>query len=77
MMQTTVDLPDALYRESEALAALRGATVEQFIIEAVSKELHGNASSTPGNREVELPLIHSTRPGTLDLAKFDFDDLLG
>jgi len=75
-MQTTVDLPDALYRESEALAALRGATVEQLIIEAVSKEVHGNAS-TPGNREVELPLIHSTRPGTLDLKNFDFDDLLG
>jgi hypothetical protein len=24
-----------------------------------------------------LPLIHSKRPGTLDLSNFDFDELLG
>ena len=79
-MQTTVDLPDALYRKGVALAASRGATVEQFIIEAVAKAVQGNlrsSTSDSGNREVELPLIHSKRPGTLDLSNFDFDELLG
>jgi len=79
-MQTTVNLPDPLYRKSEALAASRGATIEQFIVEAVKKEVQGNlrsgASSAYGDREVELPVIRSTRPGTLDLSHFDFDDLL-
>jgi hypothetical protein len=28
------------------------------------------------NPEVELPVIPSKRPGTLDLSHFDFDDLL-
>jgi hypothetical protein len=79
-MQTTVNLPDFLYQKSEALAASRGATVEQFIVEAVEKEVQGNlGSGTPGSfgdREVDLPVIRSTRPGTLDLSNFDFDDLL-
>jgi hypothetical protein len=79
-MQTMVDLPDALYQRSEALAASRGSTVEQFIVDAVAKEVRGNlgsgASGACGEREVELPLIRSERPGTLDLSHFDFDDLL-
>jgi hypothetical protein len=79
-MQATIDLPDALYRKGVALAASRGATVEQFIIEAVAMAVQGDLRSSvpdPGSREVELPLIHSKRPGTLDLSHFDFDELLG
>jgi hypothetical protein len=79
-MQTTVNLPDSLYQKSEQLAASRGATVEQFIVEAVKNEVQGNLGSgapdSYGDREVELPVIRSTRPGTLDLSHFDFDDLL-
>ena len=80
VMQTTVNLPDSLYEMSEALATSRGATVEQFIVEAVSKEVQGNLGSGTGaiygDREVELPVIRSKRPGTLDLCQFDCDDLL-
>jgi len=79
-MQTTVDLPDALYRKGAALAASRGASVEQFIIEAVANAVQGDlrsSASDPGHREVKLPLIYSKRPGTLDLSNFDFDELLG
>jgi hypothetical protein len=80
VMQTTVNLPDSLYRKSEELAASRGATVEQFIVEAVKNEVQGKlgsgTSGTWGDRQVELPVIRSKRPGTLDLSHFDFDDLL-
>ena len=79
-MQTTVNLPDSLYHKSEALAASRRVTVEQIIVEAVAKEVQGTAvsgaSGTYGDREVELPVVRSMRPGTLDLSRFDFDDLL-
>jgi hypothetical protein len=79
-MQTTVNLPDSLYQKSEALAASRRVTVEQIIVEAVAKEVQGTvvsgASGTYGDREVELPVVRSKRPGTLDLSRFDFDDLL-
>ena len=79
-MQTTVDLPDALNRKGIALAASRGATVEQLIVEAVAKEVQGDpgsGASDLGNHELKLPLIHSKRPGTLHLSNFDFDELLG
>lgn len=80
VMQTVVDLPDSLYQESKTLAASRGATVEQFIVEAVAKEVQGNLGTGTqglhGDREIELPVVPSKRPGTLDLSHFDFDDLL-
>lgn len=41
-MQTIVNLPDSLYQKSEALAASRGSTMEQFIVDAVKKEVQGN-----------------------------------
>ena len=41
-METTVNLSDALYQKSEELAASRGATMEQFIVEAVAREVQGN-----------------------------------
>ena len=79
-MQAIVNLPDSLYRRCEVLAASRGASVQQFIVEAVAKEVQetfesGNLGSS-GGREVELPVIRSGRPGTMDLSRFDFDDLL-
>jgi hypothetical protein len=79
-MQAIVDLPDSLYQRSEALAASRGASVEQFIVEAVAKEVQGSlesGKSRPSDgRDVELPVIRSEHPGTMDLSRFDFDDLL-
>ena len=80
LMQTTVNLPDSLYHSSEALAESRGATVEQFIVEAVKKEVQSTLVSHTAAQcidgEVALPLIRSRKPGTLDLSKFDFDQLL-
>jgi hypothetical protein len=79
-MQTIVNLPDSLYHKSERLAASRGATVEQFIVEALTKEVQGNLGTGTfgsfGDRDVDLPVIRSRRPGTLELSNFDFDDLL-
>jgi hypothetical protein len=79
-MQTTLNLPDSLYRESVTLAASRRTTVERLILEAVAKEVQGNfgpeTRAAGGDRGVELPIVPSNRPGTLDLSDFDFDDLL-
>jgi hypothetical protein len=78
-MQAVINLADALYHKSAAVAASRGATVEELIIEAVAKEVQAGSesnSSTYGTREVELPVIPSKRPGSLDLSRLDFDELL-
>ena len=74
-MQATVNLPDSLYERSAALAAARGATVEQIIVDALAKTI--DEALSPGDAgNADLPLIRSARPGTLDLSRFDFDDLL-
>jgi hypothetical protein len=75
-METTVTLPDVLFEESAALAASRGATVEQFIVQAVAKEVGACHFGATGDQHVELPIVTSKHPGTLDLSHFDFDDLL-
>ena len=75
---TTVNLPDALFQETEALAASHGATIEQLIVESVTKHVRamGPAALPDVVGSKTLPVIHSRRPGTLDLSNFDFDDLL-
>jgi hypothetical protein len=78
VMQTMVNLPGSLYRKSEAVAASRGTTVEELILQAVAKEVECSPHSAPGDSgfRVELPIIRSKHPGTLDLSGFDFDDVL-
>ncbi len=78
-MQATVNLSDSLYEKTEALAVSRGTTVEQIILGAVADAVQEKFEAPRGcfgDLEIELPVIRSNRPGTLDLSSFDFDDLL-
>ena len=38
-MKTTMELPDALFRETKALAARRGLSLRQVIVEALAQKL--------------------------------------
>ena len=42
-MKTTVELPDALVRQSKALAAARGVTLRRFFTEALEEKLRRSA----------------------------------
>ena len=42
-MKTTIELPDALFRQAKALAAARGVTLKQFFTEALRERLRGDA----------------------------------
>jgi hypothetical protein len=75
-MQTSVDLPDALFEKSAAIAASNGTTVEQFIVEAVTKEIYKRDAQVYCGDQPDLPVIRSRNPGLLDLSDFNFDDLL-
>ena len=73
-MRTTIDLPDALYKEVKATAARRGMSLRALITEAVEHELQTppRAAAKP----VRLPLVRSKRPGHLKLTNAQIDDLL-
>ena len=38
-MKTTIELPDALFRQSKSLAAARGVTLKYFFTEALEEKL--------------------------------------
>ena len=46
-MKTTIEIPDHLYREAKARAALRGTPLREFVSEALAEKLaRGNSGIT-------------------------------
>ena len=75
-MRTTIDMPDALYRKTKAIAALRGSSMKDVIIRAVEREVTSTPKEKPKRGRIDLPLIKTWHGKKLDLTNFDFDDLL-
>ncbi len=75
-MQTTIELPESVYQKSAEVARKRGFTVEELIVDVLEREVASESGSPLAGQRVTFPLIHSKKPGTLDLSNFDFDDLL-
>ena len=73
-MRTTIDMPDTLFRKTKAVAALRGSSMKDLIIQAVEREVTNPAPAAKRKR-IELPLIKSWKGRKLDLTGFDFDEL--
>lgn len=71
-MRTTIDIPDETYRAIKILAAERGTTVRELVLEGM--ELARLHRSTPA-KKFEVPVIRSKRPGTLDLTNEQIDEL--
>ena len=74
-MRTTIDLPDVLFRRAKATAAVRGMSMKKLVIAAIERETQPAAPSPPAKRR-EFPIVHLKHKKTLDLAGFNFDDLL-
>ena len=64
-MRTTVDIPDALYRELKAKAARDGRSVKELILRSVEGELHKPVRDR--GRRITRTLVPSKRPGTLKI----------
>jgi hypothetical protein len=47
-MKTTVEIPDSLYRQIKARAALKGQSIKDFLIEAVRSKLAGEKTKPKG-----------------------------
>lgn len=72
-MRTTIDIPDETYRDLKIKAAREGIPVRQIVLRGVQRELEG-ADEKPV-RKLQLPLIRSKRPGTLNLTNEQIDEL--
>ncbi len=74
-MRTTIDLPDTLFRKTKAIAALRGSSMKDLIVQALEREV--TATAPPSKRKrAKLPIIRTWKGRKLDLTGFDFDELL-
>jgi hypothetical protein len=63
-VRTTIDIPDALYRELKGKAASEGHSIKELILRGVEHELKNRNRRT---RRVSPPIVRSKRPGTLEL----------
>jgi hypothetical protein len=72
-MRTTIDIPDETYRDLKVKAAQEGTPVRQIVLRGIQRELEG-AGEKPV-RKLQLPLIRSSRPGTLHLTNEQIDEL--
>jgi hypothetical protein len=73
-MRTTIDIPDDAYRELKIKAAREGTPVRQIVLRGINREL--STKEDLPVRKLKLPLIRSSRPGTLDLTNEQIDDIL-
>lgn len=64
-MRTTVDIPDALYRELKSKAAQEGRSVKELILRSVEGQLKKQSSIR--HRRITKPLVPSKRPGSLKI----------
>jgi hypothetical protein len=64
-VRTTIDIPDRTYRQLKAKAASEGRSVKSLLLEAAEQVLA--SQSAPPPRRVQLPLIASKRPGSIEL----------
>jgi len=72
-MRTTVDIPDETYRDLKMKSAREGKPVRQIVLRGIQHELE-TAEEMPV-RKLQLPLIRSSRPGTLELTNEQIDEL--
>jgi hypothetical protein len=71
-MRTTVDIPDETYRALKVLAAERGTTVRAILLDGLELVRQQRAPE-PG--KFVVPVIKSSRPGTLKLTNEQIDEL--
>ena len=74
-MRTTIDVPDSVFREIKALAALRGVSLKRFILDAVESAKNNPPAAAPVRLRTFRP-IHLRSGRKLSLKGFDFDNLL-
>ncbi len=73
-MRTTVDIPDETYRMIKVMAAERGGTVRELILEGLETVL--GTRETP-RKGWELQGISSAEPGSIEVDRETNDEVIG
>jgi hypothetical protein len=73
-MRTTVDIPDATYRQLKSRAASEGTTVKALVVMGVEAVLR--TTKKPPRKRLKLPLIPGP-PGSIDIDNERIYDIIG
>lgn len=71
-MRTTLDIPDETYRQVKVFAAQRGTTVRQLVLDGLA--IVARPAPKPA-KKFALPVIKSSRPGSLKLTNEQVDEI--
>ena len=75
-MRTTIDIPDETYKMIKRLAVEENTTVRQIVLDGLQMAIKKRPAQAPPRR-MRFPVIHSSRPGTLDIDNEKIYDLIG
>ena len=73
-MRTTIDIPEDVYKELRHIAAERGESIRKLVLEGI--QLVRQQNHRPPRKKFVVPVIHSDRPGTLNLTNEEIDELI-
>ena len=75
-MRTTLDIPDETYRRLKIKAANEGVPVRQIVLRGIQNELEPATPTGRRTMRFQVPVIRSSRPGTLNLTNEQIEDIL-
>jgi hypothetical protein len=73
-MRTTVDIPDTMYRRLKGRAAREGSSAKELILRGVEQVL--KEPPRKRHKKIQLPIIRSKKPGTLELDNARIFDII-
>jgi hypothetical protein len=72
-VRTTIDIPDEIYRRLKVKAAMEDRTIREIALCGIEHELEEGEKRHV--QKLQLPLIRSSQPGTLELTNEQIDEL--
>jgi hypothetical protein len=75
-MQNTIAIPESIYRRTEQAAQARGISVDALVSDVLDRELADDSRPVQTGERLNFPVMSSREPESMDLANFNFDDLL-
>ncbi len=76
-MRTTIEVPEAMFRQMKSLAARKGTSMKEFVLRAIEKEVSKERQGETRRVSVKLPLVRSSHPGALrSMTNAEIEDLL-
>lgn len=68
-MRTSIEFPDAVYRQMKLRAASEGTTIREIVLEGVAIRLRYAEGEPQRERGPRFPVIRSKNPGSFKLGE--------